>query len=786
MSILSKISVLFCRKPKPHPEAGAEPIVVNSASERSVERGTYISDAPVDEPSDDKFDRQSFANRIAETVGAKIDPSSIVIGVYGPWGGGKTTVLNFVAKALGNYESVICFKFNPWRFEDEAVLLRAFFASLAGALNRRLSKRKEELGKVLQKYSSVAASTVKAAKSTLELTGTPVPGEPVGDLADAVANLGAVWSATSLDELHDRIDAILKAEKKRVVVLMDDIDRLDKSEIHAILRLVKLTADFKYTAYILAFDHEMVAAAIGERYSGNPSGTLGAGRSFLEKIIQVPLNLPPVPESALVSFGYECINQALAESRVQLTTDEEQMFTTHFQSLAESMLKTPRIAKRYANALAFSLSLLKGEAHLGELMLVEAMRLFYPQLYVQVRNNRDLMLGAGHYAWGILSREDVKKEIAAAVEEGTKGLNDNAKECARSLLNTLFPRTGDSNYGSEWDNKWAAEKKISSASYFDRYFSYAIAATDVSDLKVDNFLVAAPALDRDEALRQFRSLLTAANAGAVIAKLRQVETAISSEQAVILVAVIGAIADSLPNPNPTILGGFTTPFAQAAIFVAHLLRRIPDETQRREVASSVLAGSPLRFACEIMRWSVAGEKGEEGVFASATETNLKQQVATRITGYITNNVEPIYLTEPEQALTYLQFAAWFGGREEVRKYLTGALIRRPESVVDFLRVTSPTAWDMATGMPIETALRREQYNLIAKLVEPTVIADILHNRFGSALETPKSSTNRQRNTDEELARQFMAIHRAVLQEQGKKTAGLEQPGETDMDSGKST
>ena len=55
----------------------------------------------------------------------------------------------------------------------------------------------------------------------------PMPGAPVGDFTDVAANLGAILSATSLDELRARIDAILAAEKKRVVVIMDDIDRLE-------------------------------------------------------------------------------------------------------------------------------------------------------------------------------------------------------------------------------------------------------------------------------------------------------------------------------------------------------------------------------------------------------------------------------------------------------------------------------------------------------------------------------------------------------------------------------
>ena len=223
-----------------------------------------MSDAPMADPSEDQFDRAQFARRIAETISLKADPSSIVIGLYGPWGDGKTTVLNFVETELNRIGSVICFKFNPWRFENESVLLNTFFETLANVLRRRLSTNKEEIGKILSRYGGVLSSAGKALKSTLDLTGMGIPAPPVGDLGDAAANLGAVLSGTPLEELRKRIDHLLAGEAKRIVVIMDDIDRLEKSEIHAVLRLIKLTADFQFTAYILAFDHEMVASAIGE------------------------------------------------------------------------------------------------------------------------------------------------------------------------------------------------------------------------------------------------------------------------------------------------------------------------------------------------------------------------------------------------------------------------------------------------------------------------------------------------------------------------------------------
>src|SRR5258708_7345512 len=75
---------------------------------------------------------------------------------------------------------------------------------------------------------------------------------------------GDKLSTVELDELKTRVSKILVEAGHRVVVFIDDIDRLDRREIHAILKLIKLSASFQNTAYVLAFDDEMVSASLGE------------------------------------------------------------------------------------------------------------------------------------------------------------------------------------------------------------------------------------------------------------------------------------------------------------------------------------------------------------------------------------------------------------------------------------------------------------------------------------------------------------------------------------------
>ncbi len=175
------------------------------------------------------------------------------------------------------------------------------------------------------------------------------------------------------------------------MVFIDDIDRLDRSEIHAIVRLVKLTAGFDYTTYVLAFDDEVVAAALAERYPGGSERD--AGQNFLEKIIQVPLRLPPAHPDALLSLTLEHIGAALHQAATDLTERQKNEFRRYFDPAFLARVRTPRLGKRYANGLAFGLPLVRGEVSVGDFLLIEAVRVIYPKVYKSVRSNRDLFLG---------------------------------------------------------------------------------------------------------------------------------------------------------------------------------------------------------------------------------------------------------------------------------------------------------------------------------------------------------------------------------------------------------
>lgn len=115
----------------------------------------YLADKPIAEKSQDRFQRYNFSKRVADTIINRNTPDSIVIGIYGEWGEGKTTVINFIEKCLSSQQNIIICKFNPWRYKDETQLLIGFFNALALALKKSIKTKPEKAVEVIAEYADV-------------------------------------------------------------------------------------------------------------------------------------------------------------------------------------------------------------------------------------------------------------------------------------------------------------------------------------------------------------------------------------------------------------------------------------------------------------------------------------------------------------------------------------------------------------------------------------------------------------------------------------------------------
>ena len=161
---------------------------------------------------------------------------------------------------------------------------------------------------------------------------------------------------------------------------------------------------------------------------------------------------------------------------VKIIDSDAKEFIRLFNDGLEIRLKTPRTAKRFENALAFTLAINKGEVNAVEMMLVGGIRIFHPNAYVAIKRSRDILATSGiDNGVEIDPDERVQRFFSAAV----KGLTTAEASAPHRLLLALFPRiVGRAKFEPDELAGWAKARRLTSAEYFDRYFSYSLPSKD--------------------------------------------------------------------------------------------------------------------------------------------------------------------------------------------------------------------------------------------------------------------------------------------------------------------
>lgn len=668
----------------------------------------FSSDRPISNQQDDKFQRYDFAKRIATTIVERENEDCIVIGVYGAWGEGKTSVINFIETELKNTENIICIKFNPWRYNDENSLLIQFFEKLAVALNANLKTKGEKIGQLFSKYG-------KLLKIDIPLIG--------GNIGDAAEGLGDILGDVDIETLKERIGAVLRENQRKIVIFIDDIDRLDKTEIHSIFRLVKLTADFLNTTYVLSFDEEMVSAAIGERFG---AGNQKSGQNFLEKIIQVPLKIPVAQPEALKQFCFQLIDKAINSNNISLTEEEVRRFVSEFTSNILIKLDTPRLAVRYGNTLSFSLPLLAGEVNMTDLMLIEAIKIFYPNHYEFIKSNPEYFIGSyskGYASYG--KDEDKVKSLKEHLEVLGENITKRQKSCIQSLLTELFPRLNEvfNNYAS-YDggllNDWFKQKRIVSPKYFNKYFSYAVVKGEVSDIAFQNFLSDVDIQSIEEVASSIRTLVEQSSPDNFLQKIRSIEDDFNWEQSNKIAKAISTISEIFPNRKGFSFSfGYDSPNGQSAIFIYQLIKRHNDKNERFVLAKELMNEAKyFEYAYELNNWFRTGDSAEQKIFNNEQYVELAMLLIKRAQKEA--DKQSIFEKFPDH-ITYL-FATWSAqDKKSVTKYINKVLKNDNGKVIDLLRAFTPTAHSSAVVGPFKSDFTKEQYQFFVSIFDKNVI-----------------------------------------------------------------
>ena len=714
----------------------------------------YVSDLPIQIPEQDAFNRWPFAQKIAQTIINRKDTSNMVISILGPWGDGKTSILNLIEYALKETEFIIPIKFNPWRFEDDKQLIMMFFSVLRETLNIKLGK-KEKVGEILEKYAEVIFP--------LDISG-PGVSIPVGG---TLTKVGRMMSGNNPETLKTTFEGILRNNKKCVVIFMDDIDRLDKDEIHAVFKLVKLTAGFDNLVYILAFDDRMVASALTEKY-GNNKNDIKAGYSFLEKIIQIPIKSPQIPRFTLLEFFELEVNNALYDSKV---TFSRLMLQPYWQIVINDLsvrINTPRLCKRYANIIRIATTILKDEINLVDLLLIEAIRIFYPQLYDSIKNNSNLFLGTRGF---LESTKKLGKNAQNAIDEALISYNEIEKASAKSLITFLFPQIPS--ILSEMDitypvsDEWYREKRIASVDYFQRYFSYTVPKDDISDNRIDNFITSISKLEVEDIVKELRSIIDKKNVNKVLFKLMPYKDKIQNNNSLKLSKALSEIGDILPTSSESAF--IRSPQYLASSLIHDLLLNAKTEDAFYSTIMDIIEKSePVTYSLKCFYEITNDDKSkpDKSLLSDIQIKELNALLLSRIKNIADSKILYIeYRKEAEELIWY-----WYNwdNKEELALYLHSTFNKDPYNVVIFLSIFLTTIDDLNNRTTGKVSFRRETFDKIIKLIDPPVIFTQLKSIYGGKLNTAEKAWLYEAydiDDREKVAFQFAAFYNIWKKEQ---------------------
>ena len=240
-------------------------------------------DAPVIRREEDDYDRWPIATSITNVISSSPLEWSTRIGLYGRWGEGKSSVLNFL-EAQQIERGNIVIKFSPWGASTEAQVWADF--------GKQLKKGLEENGipiKFWAKHWYSLKQNKQSISRVVKGAGAVAPALTSGAIPKAAAEVTASFIEKNLAISKEDIERISSAlDKKRLIVFIDDLDRTDPSVIPKVMLTLRELLDYSKFVFVLAFDKKVVASSLSEYNKAWGEN----GEVFIEKVIDFPFDLP--------------------------------------------------------------------------------------------------------------------------------------------------------------------------------------------------------------------------------------------------------------------------------------------------------------------------------------------------------------------------------------------------------------------------------------------------------------------------------------------------------------
>lgn len=570
-------------------------------------------------PLPDQLGRRAFAAAFSYIVESTFkNPGCTVLALEGSWGAGKTYTINLIEEELkkSTPKAIKIVRFNPWYFNDRKHLASLLLSSLSLELSPPPSRRHK-----LRFWLSRQMLRVKWLKPIIKaaiehgwaanipfwvtsisavLTSLALPGA-LGDVLtfislgciaviifllnfitdhkDALGLLASVMEEYSdanrdqdpkkLEKLKEEVSKLLESKSfkyHRLIIVLEDLDRLTPEEIRITLQTVRMVADFPKTTYLLAYDRDQVIRALS-RLAGDRATDVEAhsfGRGFLQKVVHGAYELPKLSRHGGINLVLERSSELMETIYGDLSNDSYYSGTGGNIAL---LINNVREAERVLNRAQIMFLLLGERSNATDVLFSAYLMEIHPQAWEWLAMNMSSAIQ------GTLFKEDQQKitrvdtTLGVVLKGGTleQQFPSDFKffQQIKEIFEDVFP--GEAKHkASQLRNKY----RICTEEHFESYFKYAVTpAADLQELVPE--LLSSEARKRTQALVKLRDYRRADDQLYVLFQELKSQAQKANWRTTILPLLekLGELFDNIPSPE----GALTFPPAHRVFYLAHSL-----------------------------------------------------------------------------------------------------------------------------------------------------------------------------------------------------------------------
>ncbi len=524
--------------------------------------------------------RDGFSKELAEHIGSWNGQESIVIGINGNWGTGKSSVKNFIKHYLSERDKKpTIVDFNPWEWSGQNKLLEGFLSEIGIALGKKdKAKSYRELAKKWKRFAdyvqftATLGETVKnvavgvfwasliAAVTALLGTSSigPLPlivAAVIMTVSALLAFIPPVLSAVvtlftsqaafhdkSIEDVKDDLTKSLKTLESPVVIFLDDVDRLIDDEIKILFQLVKANCQFPNLIYVVLFEREIVEAALEKIVSGG-------GSRYLRKIVQHSFDLPHPSPARLRKIIAEDLEKALFKSEIKGIQWNQDRWKNEFADAFFGWFPSIRDAKRFMGSLRFVLARHSSGGVLEvdpiDLVMIEAIRTMHYAVYRRIATGFHARGGFESFIFG---QNDMQKKFASELNAILQMYSENSdsQDFMKKVLEGLFPQSSqDKSYWQGREEDWLRDRRVCHLMHFHKYFHLSLEEGDISAVVIDQ--VIASSGKKDELSSIFEAAKKNGRAIHLFEAIFAVRQQIPTENLPTLITALFDSGDDLPE-----------------------------------------------------------------------------------------------------------------------------------------------------------------------------------------------------------------------------------------------